>query len=174
MSTAEDVSRTAERPVSNRWWGAILLGICLAASLLALLYPAWIIQPFRAQGARELTVALAFIRLAPAVTLAAAVCGVLTVIASWPRAWIKRTGSLAAVGLLLASAVLARVDYFELMFHPNPDPRFVSSAQAAIDSDDMVMVAHSGAEAHAYPVRFMAYHHLVNDNIGGTPVVATY
>jgi hypothetical protein len=26
----------------------------------------------------------------------------------------------------------------------------------------------------AYPVRLMAYHHLVQDVVGGTPLVATY
>jgi len=29
-------------------------------------------------------------------------------------------------------------------------------------------------ESVAYPVRLMAYHHLVGDTVGGTPIVATY
>ena len=159
---------------SGRGLGAALLGLCVAASLLAILYPAWVIQPFRAQGARELNVALAFVRFSPAVTLAAGVCGLLAAIVAWPRRWVKRTLTIFALLLLVVSAVVARIDYFELMFHPDPNPRFVSIAQAAVDADDMVMVVHSGMEAHAYPVRFMAYHHLVNDVVGGTPLVPTY
>ena len=153
--------------------GAILV-LCVAASLLAIVYPAWVIQPFRAQGAKELSVALEFVRFSPIVTLVAALCGIAAAIVLWPRGWFKRTGAVLALVLLLASAVVARIDYFELMFHPNPNPRFVAMAQAAVDADDMVMVMHSGAEAHAYPIRFMAYHHLVNDSVGGTPVVPTY
>jgi len=148
--------------------------LCLAVSLLAIVYPAWVIQPFRAQGARELAVALEFVRLSPIVTLVAAVGGVLAAIMLWPRGRSKRIGAIVALVLLLASAAVARIDYFELMFRPNPNPRFVAIAQAAVDADDMVMVVHSGTEAHAYPIRFMAYHHLVNDSVGGTPVVPTY
>ena len=162
-----------ERSTSSRW-GATLLGLCVVLSLLAILYPAWVIQPFRAQGGRELLVALVFIRFSPTVTLAAAVCGLLSAVTFSPRGWFKRTATAAALVVLLLSAAIARIDYFELMFHPNPNPRFVPIAQAAVDADDMVLVARFGAEAHAYPVRFMAYHHLVNDSVGGTPVVATY
>ncbi len=150
------------------------MGGCLTLSLAAILYPAWVVQPFRAQGARELAIALTLIRFAPAVTLAAAVCGILAVVAFWPQRWIGRTASAAAVVLLLAGAVFARVDYFEWMFHPNPSPRFVPLAQAAIGADDMVLAAHFGNEAHAYPIRFLAYHHVLNDVVGGVPLVATY
>ena len=158
---------------SKRGPGAILL-LCLVVSLAAIFYPAWVIQPFRAQGARELPVALMFVRFSPIVTLVAAMGGLLAAVMLWPRGWMKRVASVLALVLLLASAVVARIDYFEFMFHPNPNPRFVAMAQAAVDPDDMVMVVHSGAEAHAYPIRFMAYHHLVNDSVAGTPVVPTY
>ena len=173
MSAAMGATPAIEQSTSRRW-GAILMGICVVLSLLAILYPAWVIQPFRAQGGRELLVALAFIRFSPAVTMATAVCGLFSTVTFWPRGWFKRTATVAALVVVVLSAAVARIDYFELMFHPNPNPQFVSVAQAAVDADDMVLVARSGAEAHAYPVRFMAYHHLVNDSVGGTPVVATY
>jgi hypothetical protein len=38
----------------------------------------------------------------------------------------------------------------------------------------MVLAVRSGAQARAYPIRAMAYHHLVNDTLGGVPLVATY
>ncbi len=163
----------APERTSRRGLGAILV-LCVAVSLLAIFYPAWVIQPFRAQGARELSVALVFVRYSPIVTLIAAICGLLAAIVLWPRGRAKRVGAVLALVLLLAGAGVARIDYFELMFHPNPNPRFVAIAQAAVDADDMVMVVRSGAEAHAYPIRFMAYHHLVNDSVAGTPVVPTY
>jgi hypothetical protein len=31
-----------------------------------------------------------------------------------------------------------------------------------------------GGSARAYPIRTMGYHHIVNDVVGGTALVATY
>jgi hypothetical protein len=31
-----------------------------------------------------------------------------------------------------------------------------------------------GNESVAYPIRLMGYHHVVQDTVGGTPIVATY
>ncbi len=38
----------------------------------------------------------------------------------------------------------------------------------------MVMAVHLGGEARAYPIRIVSYHHIVNDVVGGLPIVATY
>jgi hypothetical protein len=38
----------------------------------------------------------------------------------------------------------------------------------------MVLSVKVNGEAVAYPVRLMAYHHVVQDIVGGTPLVATY
>jgi hypothetical protein len=38
----------------------------------------------------------------------------------------------------------------------------------------MVIAVEIAGDAVAYPVRQMAYHHLVNDVVGGRPVVSTY
>jgi hypothetical protein len=38
----------------------------------------------------------------------------------------------------------------------------------------MVLAVEIGGESVAYPVRLMAYHHLVGDTVGGVPIVATY
>ena len=144
------------------------------ASLTAIVYPAWVIQPFRAQDARQLSLALNAIRVAPLLTLVAVVIGIATLLWWRPRRVLSRLIAGAGVVVLILSAVVARVDYFEIMFRPDPNPRFLPVAQAPVDDDDMVMVARSGGEAHAYPIRFMAYHHLVNDVIAGEPVLATY
>src|SRR5512146_560948 len=112
MSNAA-VSQTGKQPSSGRDWAVALLVLCLAISLAVIVYPAWVIQPFRAQGARELAVALAFVRFSPVVTLIAAVAGIVAAIALRPRGWGKRAAAVVVVVLLLASAVLARVDYFE-------------------------------------------------------------
>jgi hypothetical protein len=38
----------------------------------------------------------------------------------------------------------------------------------------MVLAVKVGAERRAYPVAIMAYHHILNDSLGGTPLVVTY
>jgi hypothetical protein len=60
------------------------------------------------------------------------------------------------------------------MFRPDPTPRVLALNQAGLDPDDMVLVVRQGSESRAYPVRMMAYHHLVNDTLGGSPVLPTY
>lgn len=61
------------------------------------------------------------------------------------------------------------------MFNPLPNPAYAKTADAGFVADsDVVMAIESNGEAVAYPVRLMAYHHLVGDVAGGTPIVATY
>jgi hypothetical protein len=38
----------------------------------------------------------------------------------------------------------------------------------------MILAVRIGAEARAYPIREMAYHHVLNDLVGGVPIAATY
>ena len=76
--------------------------------------------------------------------------------------------------LAIISALFARVNIYERMFHPNLSPHFVGIAQAGIDDADMVMSVRINGEARAYSIREMGYHHIVNDVVGGEPIVATY
>ncbi len=76
--------------------------------------------------------------------------------------------------LVCVLAVLARVNVFELMFHPNEHPSFAAAAQVKLDADEKVLAVKIGDQARAYPVRSMAYHHLVNDTVESKAIVATY
>jgi hypothetical protein len=38
----------------------------------------------------------------------------------------------------------------------------------------MILAVAIGPDARAYPIREMAYHHLVNDEVAGVPIVPTY
>ena len=70
---------------------------------------------------------------------------------------------------------MSRQNHFEWMFAPLPDARFVRAAEAsAVAPDDMVLAVMTGGDAVAYPVGQIAYHHLVEDSVGGVPIVATY
>jgi hypothetical protein len=61
------------------------------------------------------------------------------------------------------------------MFNPLPNATYVNVSEAGFVGDsDMVIVVENRGEAVAYPIRQMAYHHLVQDTVGGTPLVVTY
>jgi hypothetical protein len=61
------------------------------------------------------------------------------------------------------------------MFNPLANTAYAKVSDTGFVADtDMVLAVENNGEAVAYPVRLMAYHHLVQDTVGGTPVVATY
>jgi hypothetical protein len=153
-----------------------LLIACLAASFAGFAYPMYVIRPFRHQGARELAAALAVIQVRPLVE------GVAVLLALIGLAWYwsfrtqrsRRVWAIVGTAFVCLFAVLSRVNVYELMFHPDSHPSFGPAQQAKIDPDDKVIAVNVGSEARAYPVRTIAYHHIINDVVGGEPIVATY
>jgi hypothetical protein len=162
--------------LSNRTRYILVLLACLTVSLVLLAYPIYVIRPFREQGARELTVALVVFRFRPVLTAVSALLAAVAAIAYWrTQAQIWRR-LLVAVGAVLVCvlAALGRVNVFELMFHPVDHPAFAAAAEVKLDKDDKLIVVKTGGSARAYPIRTMGYHHIVNDVVGGTALVATY
>jgi hypothetical protein len=155
---------------------ALLLAACIAISLAAVLYPVYVIRPFRAQGARELAAALAITRWRPLITVASAIVAMIAAVAYWrvqSRGWWR---GFAGAGAVIAVALvwLARVNVYELMFHPAGRPAFAAAADVRLDGDEKVIAVRQGSEARAYPVRIISYHHVINDELGGAAIAATY
>ena len=69
---------------------------------------------------------------------------------------------------------MARMNYFEWMFHPVDEVRFETASQSKLDAGEMIMTVAFNSDARAYPISEMAYHHIVNDVVGGVPVAVTY
>jgi hypothetical protein len=136
----------------------------------------YVITPFRHQGARELAVALYLKQTGPAVSLICTVAALALLIFGWRqmRGWITKAAMVTAVLLAIGGAYLARVDVYEWMFHPLGQPQFEAAKEAHIDRDDMVLAVRLNGADHAYPIREMAYHHVVNDVLGREPIVSTY
>ena len=156
-------------------FGLVLLA-CLVVGLICVAYPIYVIRPFRHQGARELAVALAVSRFRPVVTVVAAIAAVLATIGYWragERRW-NRVLTAAGAALMVVLAFLARVNVYELMFHPLSHPSFTAANEVKLDGVEKVVAVRVGGEARAYPIRSMSYHHVVNDVVGGTAIVATY
>ena len=153
------------------------LGACLLLSFFLLTYPIYVIRPFRYQGASELALALAIVRFRPAILIALSVAAVLMVLLCWRRqrfsTWQRVAASLCA-GLVVVIAFLSRINMYELMFHPIDRATFSRASGVKLNDREEVIAIQVNREARAYPVRSMSYHHIVNDDLGGLPVVATY
>jgi hypothetical protein len=82
----------------------------------------------------------------------------------------------ALVGLTSLVTWFCRQNHFEWMFAPPAEVKYVSVPDAStfLTADEMVMGIEVAGLSLAYPIRQMAYHHVVNDIIGTTPVVVTY
>jgi len=72
------------------------------------------------------------------------------------------------------AAVMSRLNYFEWMFHPVNSPQFESASASKLDKGEMILAIRYGSEDRAYPIREMAYHHVLNDVVAGVPVAVTY
>jgi hypothetical protein len=87
--------------------------------------------------------------------------------------WKKVVLALAAFAVTL-SAVMSRLNYFEWMFHPVDSAKFDAESSSKLGGEEMILAVRYGADARAYPVREMAYHHILNDVVGGVPIAVTY
>jgi hypothetical protein len=152
-----------------------LLSLTLAALTIALfflVYPNYVIRPMRHQGAKELQTALFVLQhqnLAELLCAGIALAALALYVRSKPARG-SRIGAISVTALVLVCAALSRVNVFEFMFHPVGKPSFQSVRETKLDGDEKVLAVSS----RAYPVRGIAYHHVVNDVAGGVPIAVTY
>jgi hypothetical protein len=109
--------------------------------------------------------------------------------------WIFRIVFLAMIGLgignafrikkkwipsvcLLISVIIIYLFNFQMkadkMFRQPEHPIFKSMAQNKVNINSIVIGVENNGVVKAYPVQFMAYHHQVQDTIGGKPLIITY
>jgi hypothetical protein len=161
---------------SRRGTWAALLTLVLA-SLAVVAVPVILIRPFAPQTPSSMALAYGLRRWSPLFTLAALVMAVILAAKLWRpgRRLLARAGAVVAVLLIAATAWGARQNHFEWMFAPLPGPGFVRAADAGfVEPADMVLAIALKGDPAAYPIRQLAYHHLVEDSVGGVPIVATY
>ncbi|MBW2267960.1 MAG: DUF3179 domain-containing protein [Deltaproteobacteria bacterium] len=53
-------------------------------------------------------------------------------------------------------------------------PKFVSAAASAWEDDEHVVGVSVGGESRAYPLAILVWHELVNDTLGGEPILVSY
>lgn len=152
----------------------LLLAASLLIALFCLAWPMYVIRPFRAQGPAELDSALLILRLRPYLLTTCLLTALLAAKSLWPQTR-PRQFALSAVPLTIAICLgLSRVNVFELMFHPIDAPTFQPAAQTTLEPTDKLLAISINGAARAYPVRALAYHHIVIDTLAGVPLVGTY
>lgn len=169
-------SLMAALPYSPRSrWIWTLFSVAALVAIGMFFIPAFIIRPFSYQSPRGLLWAMAIRDRASWVTLIAALVSLLFAAQLWKGASLWRKILVGCVMALVAfSAVMARLNYFEWMFHPVKAAQFESAAASQLDKSDMIMAVRFGDDARAYPIREMAYHHILNDMVNGVPIAVTY
>ena len=161
----------------NRKLAWLILLIVVAASFAMVLIPAMLIMPFKPQTPRALEISYLLKSWSPIVTVLAASfsLGLASLLWRSKRSWWQRGLLVLLVIPALVAAWFAQQNHFEWMFNPLKQSAFAKAAEASFVGDkDMVLAVTINGEAVAYPVRQMAYHHVVHDTVGGVPIVATY
>lgn len=155
-------------------WLSLLLIVVATVAIVAI--PVFVIMPFKAQTAAGVEWSYWLRRCSPVATVVATVLFLAICVALWRGArWPARLAMPALLAPLVAVTWFARQNHFEWMFNPLPNAGYVVAAEAGfVDGADMVMAIKINGEAVAYPVRQMAYHHVINDVVGGKPITATY
>jgi hypothetical protein len=155
-------------------WLALVVITTIAFVVVAA--PVWLIQPFSPQTARGLSLSYTLRRWSTVITVLSLASAIFLVAQLWAGSrWWKKTLLVIVFIPLLASTWFARQNHFEWMFNPLANAAYAKTSEAGFVADtDVVMTVQSNGEAVAYPIRQMAYHHLVQDVVGGTPIVATY
>jgi len=159
---------------SRRPFSWIVFYIAALAGCLLFFLPACVIRPFRYQSPNALNMAMAVRHFAPWGTVAALALCVVLAFVLW-ESDNRRKIALSVVLVLVAfSTVMSRLNYFEWMFHPIRSAEFESETASKLEAGEMIMAVRFGNDARAYPIREMAYHHVLNDVVGGVPVTVTY
>ena len=170
------VTQYSTSPATHRFSWLLLLVLTLTAFAIVFI-PVWIIQPFKPQTSRGVELSYLLRRWSPWITLIALALSAFLIVKLWrgSRRWWKRALLVIILIPLLASTWFARQNHFEWMFNPLSNAAYAKANEAAFVADgDVVLAIELNGEAVAYPIRLMAYHHLVEDVVGGTPIVATY
>jgi hypothetical protein len=169
-------NETGKTGKSGRWKLWLLLLLVVAAAVAMVAIPVFVIMPFKAQTAAGVEWSYRLRRSSPLATVVATILFLALCVTLWRGArWPGRLAMSALLALLLAVTWFSRQNYFEWGFNPLPNADYARAGEAGFVADsDMVMAVELNGDAVAYPVRQMAYHHVVNDVVGGKPITATY
>ena len=140
--------------------------------------PTWHIQPFKPQSGDGMAWSYALRSNGPLITAVGVAVAALLAVLGWRATsrTLVRAGLVATLVLTAIPAWFVRQNHFEWMFAPLAEVQYAPVADAGgfLAEGEMVMGIQAGGDAVAFPVRQLAYHHIVNTEVADEPVVATY
>src|SRR5215510_13593174 len=124
---------------------AAWLGLLVVAVLgFAIVFiPVWLIQPFKPQSARSVSVSYILRSWSPVLTVAALLIALALVVWLWrgARRWWRKAVLVVLLIPLLASTWFARQNHFEWIFNPLANTSFAKTDAATFLTDDDVVLA---------------------------------
>jgi len=89
----------------------------------------------------------------------------------WKRKWLLLFPiAIVGVAIYMTNFVMAA----DAMFKQPKQLLLVSAASNKVDSNRLVLGVSINDETKAYPLRFLGYHHHIQDTVGGKPIMVTY
>ena len=153
----------------------MLFGLVVAV-MAVVATPVFLIMPFKSQTPRIVEISYVMRRWSPLLTVLASLLILTFTIGLWTGGrWWSRLVLVLLLPPVFGATWMARQNHFEWMFNPLPSPAYAKAGDVKfIEDNDRVLAVTIGNESVAYPVRLMGYHHVVQDTVGGTTIVATY
>jgi hypothetical protein len=159
------------------WFYWLVLLLLVAASMTMVAIPVFVHMPFKPQTAAGVGWSYRLRRFSPPATVVALVLSLALCAGLWhdSHGW-SRLAMILLLALLIVATWFSRQSYYyEWMFRPLSKVAYAPIRDATFVSDsDMVLAVEVNGEAVAYPIRQLAYHHIINDQVSGRPITATY
>ncbi len=155
----------------------LILLIITVATIAIVFTPVWLIQPFAAQTERQVEISYLLKSWSPILTIVFSLAAIGLSFFIWRNAtrWYKTIPLIIPLLVIFVFTWFARQNHFEWMFAPLESAKFARVSETDfVKDDEMVLAVKIGDDAVAFPVRQMAYHHIAQETIGGTPITATY
>ena len=156
-------------------WLFVFIIAITAFAMVAI--PVYLIQPFAPQTENALTVSYYLRSWSPILTIAFAIAALFLCVQIWrnSKRWFTNIPLILPLFIVGFSVWFAQQNHFLWMFNPLKNSAYAKVSEANfVKDDEMVMAVNINGEAVAYPVLQMAYHHVVQDVVGGQPITATY
>jgi amino acid transporter len=156
-------------------WFVLLV---IVAAVVAMVFtPVWFIKPFNAQTERQVEISYLLKSWSPILTIVFALLAIGLAVFIWKNSkrWFGKAALIIPLLIIFVFTWFARQNHFEWMFNPLENTKFARISEADfVKDDEMVLAVNINGDAVAFPVRQMAYHHIAQEVVGGTPITATY
>ena len=155
-----------------------LLLIIIAITAFALVaIPVYLIQPFAPQTENALTISYYLRVFSPYLTIILAIIALILCVQIWRNSkyWFTNITLILPIIIIGFSIWFSQQNHFLWMFNPSVNPSYAKVSEVDfVKDEEMVLAVNINGESVAYPVLQMAYHHIVQDVVGGQPITATY